>query len=146
MITVIAMPATFEIIQSGVPRTPDADAGDASADDPERIARRLRRDPEWAAKAGELFDTSMASRVSDVQALVNELKESQSALTTTLEEARGRASWLSSIEGAERAFEKLPEYVKKAHDANRRMRDVRERMEKLEQRVGKLPNATNAKG
>jgi hypothetical protein len=129
---------SFEIIQRGDgDNTKSDDTKDV--DDAATVALRMRRDPEWATKAAASFDASLGAHVRDVTGLLSELKESQNKLHGKISDAREASTWATTVEGATITLDKLPEYVKKAHNASRRMVELRERLERVEQRVAKLP-------
>ena len=144
---------SYEIIQSGgdenvassgrideeehpMKTQPHADAdADASLEDE---MKSLRRDPQWSVRVGARFEATVGGRIREVTALLDELRASQGKLRGEIEEAREAVAWTDAVEGAKETLEQLPEYVRKAQDANRRMKELRKRLERAEARVSAL--------
>jgi predicted RNase H-like nuclease (RuvC/YqgF family) len=142
---------SYEIIQSGgdenvassgrineeehpTKTQPHADAAASLEDE----MKALRRDPQWSVRAGARFEATVGERIREVTTLLDELRASQGKLRGEIEEAREAVAWTDAVEGAKETLEQLPEYVRKAQDANRRMKELRKRLERAEARVSAL--------
>jgi hypothetical protein len=143
------MAPSYEVIQSGGDENVASSSGRIGEETRERAevdaeataeeeTRTLRRDPRWAVRAGARFEATVGERIREVTTLLDELRASQGKLRGEIEEAREAVAWTDAVEGAKETLERLPEYARKAQDANKRMRELRKRLERAEARVSAL--------
>jgi len=143
------MAPSYEVIQSGGDENVASSSGRIGEETRERAevdaeataeeeTKTLRRDPRWAVRAGARFEATVWERIREVTTLLDELRASQGKLRGEIEEAREAVAWTDAVEGAKETLERLPEYARKAQDANKRMRELRKRLERAEARVSAL--------